>query len=254
MIRHLTALAALTLTIGCQQAAKAPVHDTFTRLSSDKADSANIHMLGYGKTSSPVKVRANSYGWFQLSGNVGDDVSIWVRSSNGDAVAFLLDANDDVLAVGDDAEYGTSDAHLTATLPADGTYLIAFREYAYSAASFTVALTGAGVLTCAADSDCTAVPQAGCCDNGYLAAVNKGRAADYPLLYACTQTSPICSHVKVNDARVAQCDLSAGKCQMIQPQDIHCGGLVTPSHGCPQGWQCKLSTNADLGGSCVQAN
>jgi hypothetical protein len=254
MTRHLTALAALTLTIGCQQAAKAPVHDTFTRLLSGKADSANISSLGYGKTSSPVMVRANSYGWFQLSGNIGDDISIWVRSQNGDAVAFLLDANDDVIASNDDADYSTSDAHLTATLPADGTYFIAFREYSYSAATFTVSLSGSGVLTCAVDNDCIAVAQAGCCDNGYLAAVNKGRTADYAALYACSQMSPICSLVKVNETRVAQCDFSAGKCQMIQPQDIHCGGFINPNHGCPQNWQCKLDVNADLGGSCVHSN
>jgi hypothetical protein len=254
MTRQLAALALFTLITGCRQAAKAPVHDTFTKLSSSKADSAAIGSLGFGKTTSPITVRANNYGWLMLSGNIGDDVSIWVRSTNGDAVAFLLDANDDVLAANDDADDTTTDAHIVATLPADGTYYIAFREYSYSSATFTVALSGSGVLTCAADSDCVAVPRAGCCDNGYLAAVNQARTADYALLYACTDATPVCSQLKVDDTRVAQCDFSAGKCRMIAPQDIHCGGNINPAHGCPQGWQCKLATIADLGGSCVATN
>src|SRR5260370_10768430 len=117
MTRQLTALAALALITGCHPAAKAPVHDTFTRLSNGKADNGSISSLGYGKTSSPVTVRATTYGWFQFTGNIGDDVSIWVRSQNGDAVAFLLDANDDVIAANDDADRTTSDAHVTPILP-----------------------------------------------------------------------------------------------------------------------------------------
>jgi hypothetical protein len=256
MTRHLTALAAFALiTTGCQTAAKAPVHDTFTKLDTagGKADSGTIASLAYGKTSGSIRVRANNYGWLQFAGNRGDDVSVWVRSKNGDAVAFVLDANDDVIASNDDADYTTTDSHVTATLPKDGTYYIAFREYSYSNATFTVELAGSGVFSCAIDTDCVAVAQAGCCDNGYLAAVNKGRTADYPILYACDQTAPICSHLKIVDTRVAQCDFSAHKCQMIAPGDIHCGGFINPNHSCPDGWQCKLATIADVGGSCVQA-
>ena len=179
MTRHLTALAAFALIAGCQTADKAPVHDTFTKLSDGKADSASISSISYGKTSKAIKVKANTYGWLQFTGNIGDDVDVWVRSTNGDAVAFVLDANDSPLASNDDASKSTTDSHVTAMLPADGTYYIAFRDYYYSAATFTVQLNGSGVFSCAVDSDCIAVPLAGCCDNGYLAAVNKTRSEDY---------------------------------------------------------------------------
>jgi hypothetical protein len=253
MTRQLTALFALVLATGCQQAAKAPVHDTFSKLTDGKADGASIGSLGYGKTSNAIKVRENSYGWLQFSGNVGDDVDVWVRSKDGDAVAFVLDANDDVVAMNDDASSDTTDSHITATLPADGTYYIGFRDYSYAAATFTVQLSGSGVFTCAQDSDCVAVAQAGCCNNGYLAAVNASRTADYPVLYACQQSAPICSDHMVVDTRVAQCDFTAGKCQMIDPSQIRCGGFIHPNHGCPSGWQCHFQGVPDVGGTCVQS-
>lgn len=252
MTRHLTALAAFALISGCQTAAKAPVHDTFTKLSDGKADSSAISSIAYGQTSKATKIKANSYGWLQFAGNIGDDVDFWVRSANGDAVAFLLDANDEVLASNDDASRSTTDSHVKQTLPADGTYYIAFRDYDYSAATFTVQLNGSGVFSCAVDSDCLAVAQAGCCDNGYLAAVNKTRSEDYDVLYACTETAPICAQYKINDTRVAQCDFTSDKCVMIQPGDIACGASTKPNHGCPTGWSCKLGKIIGAAGSCVQ--
>src|SRR5439155_11319708 len=78
----------------CRPAVKAPVHDTFTKVG--QAD-AQVAPFRYGSGSKVVKTRGD-YGWFQFAGRAGDDVEIAVRSGNGDAVAFLLDANDDVVA------------------------------------------------------------------------------------------------------------------------------------------------------------
>ncbi|MDB4967768.1 MAG: bacillopeptidase [Myxococcales bacterium] len=122
----------------CRPAVKAPVHDTFTKVG--QAD-AQVAPLAYGSVSKVVKTRGD-YGWFQFAGRAGDDIEIAVRSIDGDAVAFLLDANDDVVAVNDDADDKGSDAHVSATLDKDGTYYIAFREYTYAPASFTVELNG----------------------------------------------------------------------------------------------------------------
>ncbi len=249
MSRKLCTLLALAALGGCRPAAKAPVHDTFTKMGG-KADAA-IASLVYGTTSRAVKT-SGDYGWFQFAGNVGDSVEVWVRSSNGDAVAFLLDGNDDVVAANDDADGSTSDAHVTATLPADGTYYIAFREYSYAAATFTVELEGSGVLTCKVDADCVAVPKAGCCDNGWFDAVNAAQVDAYESLYACSDAAPVCSHVYVQDKRIAECSNTSRKCEMIDPSMIHCKGNVANAHQCPDGWTCSFGSNLpDIGGTCV---
>jgi pre-peptidase len=137
MYRKLCMLLAVGALAACRPAVKAPVHDTFTRVG--KADA--IAPLAYGTTSKLVKTRGD-YGWFRLDGHAGDELDIRVTSSDGDAVAFVLDQNDDVVAVNDDADALTSDSHLTMTVPADGTYFLAFREYSFAPASFVVALAG----------------------------------------------------------------------------------------------------------------
>jgi hypothetical protein len=138
MNRKLIMLLAVSAFAACRPAAKAPVHDTFTKVG--QADAA-IAALAYGATSKVVKTHGD-YGWFQFAGHAGDDVEIFVRSTNGDPVGFLLDDNDDVVAVNDDADGNISDAHLAATLPRTGTYYIAFREYSYGPAAFSVELDG----------------------------------------------------------------------------------------------------------------
>ena len=138
MYRKLCMLLAVSALAACRPTVKAPVHDTFTKVG--RADS--IVALAYGATSQVVKTRGD-YGWFKLEGRAGDEIAIDVKSPNGDAVVFVLDAYDDVVAVNDDADALTSDSHLTTALPADGTYYVAFREYAFAPARFTVSLQGA---------------------------------------------------------------------------------------------------------------
>jgi hypothetical protein len=148
MYRKLCMLLAVSALAACRPAVKAPVHDTFTKVG--KADA--IAPLGYGATSKVVKTRGD-YGWFKIDGRAGDQIEVTVTSPNGDAVAFVLDENDDVVAVNDDANALTSDSHVVTTLPTSGTYYLAFREYSFAPASFTVALEGtpAPVAPTAAD-------------------------------------------------------------------------------------------------------
>ena len=251
MTRNLFTLALLTAIVGCRPAStKVAVHDTFTKVGG-KADSA-IATLNYGAKTQPQKTRGD-YGWYQFNGNVGDSVDVWVRSPDGDAVGFILDGTDAVVAINDDADYTTTDSHVVTTLPADGVYYIAYREYSFAPASFTLELNGSGVFTCKADADCVAVAKAGCCDNGYLAAVRSDRVDDYKSLYACTDAAPICSHLYVQDARLAECSNLTGKCEMVSPADIQCGGFVRNSHQCATGWQCQFTPpGGDLPGHCVQ--
>lgn len=137
MYRKLCMLLAVGALTACRPTVKAPVHDTFTKVGKSDA----ILALGYGATSQVVKTRGD-YGWFKFDGRAGDDVAVDVKSPDGDAVVFVLDGNDDVVAVNDDADALTSDAHLAMTVPADGVYYIAFREYAFAPARFTVSLQG----------------------------------------------------------------------------------------------------------------
>jgi hypothetical protein len=114
-----------------------------------------IAPLGYGATSKVVKTRGD-YGWFKIDGRAGDELEITVTSPNGDAVAFVLDENDDVVAVNDDANALTSDSRLVTTLPVSGTYYLAFREYSFAPASFTVTLAGTPAAAPAASTDVNA--------------------------------------------------------------------------------------------------
>jgi hypothetical protein len=70
---------------------------------------------------------------------------------------------------------------------------------------------------CVTDDDCVAIPQAGCCDNGWLVAVNSCSVADYTAANACQTSSPICPMYIVNDTRVAVCDPSSNACTLVQP-------------------------------------
>lgn len=210
----LTLLVAVAALAGCRPAAKAPVHDTFTKLGG-KAD-ASVPSLSYGGSAS-VKT-LGGYGWLRFTGERGDHIDVWARSHKGDAVAFVLDDNDDVLAANDDADEGGSDAHLVATLPAAGTYWIAVRDYGYAAIAVDVSLGGTGVFTCKLDTDCVAVPKAGCCDNGWREAVNKSEVETYESLHTCAEASPVCSHLQVHDTRIAVCSNATQRCELIAPQ------------------------------------
>lgn len=251
MTRKLSTLLVVMALTGCRPAAKAPLHDTFTKLGGGKAD-ATVPTIQYGATAT---VSTNyGYGWLQFTGNIGDKVDLWARSHKGDAVAFLLDENDDVIASNDDCDEGGSDAHLVATLPADGTYWIAVRDYNLGNIKIDVTVEGTGVYTCKLDTDCVAVPKAGCCDNGWLDAVNKDEVVAYDAFYACTNPAPICPASKVVDARIAECSNATHKCEMIDPAQIRCGGNVVNAHQCPDGWSCNyMGRVPDVAGVCQQA-
>ncbi len=146
MYRKLGMLLMASALMACRPTVKAPVHDTFTRVG--RADS--ILALGYGATSGVVKTRGD-YGWFKIDGRAGDEIAVDVKSANGDAVVFVLDGFDDVVGMNDDADALTSDSHLTMTLPANGIYYVAFREYSFAPASFVVSLAGTPAPVAAAD-------------------------------------------------------------------------------------------------------
>jgi hypothetical protein len=104
---------------------------------------------------------------------------------------------------------------------------------------------------CAFDSDCVAIPQAGCCSNGWLAAVNVDLVASYEAANACTQQT-ICPQYVVNDTRVAQCGNASLACELVAPTSVRCGGDGVNPHSCPTGYTCVLGPDDTTVGTCAQ--
>jgi hypothetical protein len=254
-------LLASALLAACAQSPKTAVSDDFSGLDA-KADSFSYRMkivgsLDYGHTSSSTKyTKTPRYRAFKFAGNEGDHVDVWVRSTDGgDAVAWVLDNGFHVVASNDDADATTTDAHVTATLPANAsaTHYIVFRDYYTDTAHFTVDLADAHPYdtSCQTDADCIAVDAAGCCPDGTDVAVNANAGDAYAAYAVCTMPPQTCPQHVVVETRVAQCNFTTNHCEMIQPEDIHCGGFIARTHACPDNFACHFSGVPDVGGSCV---
>ena len=242
---------------------KAAVHDDFSDLTGmdEKSDSFSYRMkilgsLSYGDASSSVKyTKSPRYRAYKFAGYEGDKVDFWVRSSDGDSVAWLLDNSFHVLATNDDADDNTLDSHVVLTLPANdsATHYIVYRDYSLSTSHFSVDLAVQPYDTsCAVDDDCTAVDRGGCCPDGSEFAVNTSSTADYAASVACTVTPrPLCPQHMINDTRAAQCNYDTGHCHMIAPEDIRCGGFTMHPHACPMGYDCHFDGVPDIPGHCV---
>lgn len=86
------------------------------------------------------------------------------------------------------------------------------------------AQTGA-FFACTFDSDCVTVRKNGCCDNGYLDAVNAASVDAYKASFRCT-TKQVCPMFHVVDTRVVHCTRDTHKCELVRPDGGH--ELPTP--------------------------
>jgi hypothetical protein len=125
------------------------------------------------------------------------------------AAAFTLLAA--CSAATDPTSTGSTGAPLTGTLVG--------REPGLPCTDFARAPDGgpASFTACTVDEDCVAVPQVGCCDNGWRAAVNRCAASEYEDSFACPQLRPICPQYRVDDTRQPRCVSDA--CTMVSPRD-----------------------------------
>jgi len=249
MNRFMSTMFAMVMVAGCQTQETTPAHETFTLVSADAR--SNIDKIEYGTTSEPIRVGAFSYSWLQFDAKAGDNVDVLVHTTNGRAVAFLIDA--DGGNIGNcDSDGRSRDAHLTAPIAADGTYYIAFRDRSYNRATFTVTLKGHGLYDCTSDRDCVAVQRVECCPHGYKDAVNANETEAYKETRACAQNPrPFCTLNWIDDTRVAQCDRAVNKCVMVEIEKIVCGGFAN-FHNCPEGYLCQSEgPGADRFGKCV---
>jgi hypothetical protein len=105
---------------------------------------------------------------------------------------------------------------------------------------------------CTMDSDCVAVPRAGCCRNGWMEAVAVSQKDAYARAGKCAEPHPICPMYIVQDKRVALCDNATHLCTMTPPEQVACGGFIRNQHQCPAGYQCRMSKVPDVGGKCVK--
>jgi hypothetical protein len=221
-------------------------------------DTSIVGSLAYGETSpATAYTKTPRYRAYKFAGNEGDEVDVWVRSKNGDPVAWLLDNDWRVIAKNDDAGDGSTDSHVKATLPANAsaTHYIVVRDYWRDPMTFTVELKGGPkdfVSGCNVDADCAKV-QKGCCDYQGWTAVRADKAAAYQASLGCAQPT-ICPKIAVRpDYSVAECNNGTHKCELVQPKDIKCGGFIMNSHSCPDGYRCQLPIGvADVPGKCVQ--
>lgn len=127
--------------------------------------SAVAGALASGETSAPIAYSGSPrYRALSFVGHAGDRADAWVRSIDGDALAWITDEEFKSLAVNDDGGPTTHDAHVSALLPKDAPYYIVFRERDYERATFTVSLsTGAGAGTPCATADQVLTRACGMC-------------------------------------------------------------------------------------------
>lgn len=71
---------------------------------------------------------------------------------------------------------------------------------------------------CQQDADCVAVPRVGCCNNGWLEAVNAGQKDAYAKSFVCPTPRPMCPMYIVHDTRTPKCDTNTHLCIMVRPQ------------------------------------
>lgn len=250
------ALAASAATLACSSKSgeKEPVTDDSQELSSWQANWRLVGSLSFGETSTSTRHTGTPrYRAFKFAANGGDKIDLWVRSTNGDPVTWVLDDSFRVVASNDDASANNTNSHIKTTLPAHAsrTHYIVVRDYDYAAFDFTVELDGThDFAACNKDSDCVKV-ESGCCPLGNYVAVRSAAEDFFHDSLGCAE-NPVCPKIMVRPSYdMAECNTNTHKCELVAPKDIACGGRTTNPHACPQGYVCQGAAN-DGTGSCVK--
>jgi hypothetical protein len=135
------ALTASPLVMACSAAPEEPATASDEAALGGLLPSEIVGTIGPNDTSGLIHyVGTPHYRALSFTGDAGDAVDAWVRSTNGDAVAWLLTSSFKSIAWNDNASPSTKDAHLHAVLSGPGTYYVVFRERDYTSADFRVSL------------------------------------------------------------------------------------------------------------------
>jgi hypothetical protein len=236
---------------------KDPVSETQQEISVSQIKIAGS--LSYGETSLLTHyTRApKRYTAYKFAGNAGEEIDVWVRSSNGDPVTWILDNDWNIIASNDDASTSSTDSHIKLTLPANpsATHYIVVRDYWLETMNFKVTLKGKSpdiAAGCNVDADCAKIEK-GCCPLGNYIAVKSDKVSQYQASLNCSQPMACPAVIPQVNHAMAQCNLGTHKCELVKPKDIQCGGFTLNPHSCPPNYQCKLPAGiADAPGKCVQ--
>ena len=224
----------LVLLGACATEQKLPDDDDFSDLADAKADAFSTKMklvdsLSYGTEADVHYTKTPTYRAYTFSADVGNTVDVWVRSSNGDPVAWVLDSTFKILGKNDDASANQTDSHIELTIPETKTtdasttpnvYYVVARNSTTASADFKVTIDGGPGYdeSCDVDADCVEVPDGGCCPHGRHDVVNASSTQAWSDLTACTQSPhPICPLYVVYDPRVSRCDHSTHLCTLVTP-------------------------------------
>ncbi len=102
-----------------------------------------VGTIAYGQTLGPLRyTKRPLYRALRFVAERGDKIDISVRSSGGDARAWLTSSTFATIASNDDAAPGRKDAHIEVTATRAGTHYIVWREKNGADASFEVSLAG----------------------------------------------------------------------------------------------------------------
>lgn len=117
-----------------------------------------LGQIANGETKTNYYYNPPRYRAFGFYAKGGEEITVDVKSVNGDGMGWITTSSFDVVAANDDASYATLDAKVVYKVPA-GTasraYRIVFRDYDLLDATFTVKLSIKGAappVTCSYDS------------------------------------------------------------------------------------------------------
>jgi hypothetical protein len=115
--------------------------------------------LTNGETRTGYYYNPPRYRSFGFDAKGGDEITVDIKSAEGDAVGYVTDSSYNVLAYNDDASISTLDSKVTYKVPAGQTarsFRIVFRDYDLLDATFTIKLgikSSAVQTTCAYDGE-----------------------------------------------------------------------------------------------------
>jgi hypothetical protein len=144
LLRSSTLLLALLVTsIGCgadalfEEGASAPTIDELRALRADEV----LGDLAFGSTAGPIAYTDTpKYRAFRVRAEAGDVIDAWIRSTDGDPMAWILAPDFRTLVQNRNAGPLDRDAHVVHRVARAGTYYLAFREEDQEDATFQVTL------------------------------------------------------------------------------------------------------------------
>ena len=256
-IRAFIALGVVGAAVACSSVNVAKEEVSAEATSEALTSVTNLGTITSGQSKTFKYTSNPTYRAYSFTAKANDKATVDVKSTDGDAVTWIIDSKDKVIGFNDDASNNTFNSHIEATITAAGTYRIVVREYAYWKATFTASLTikspaPVDMYACNVDADCAKV-QKGCCDYLGNVAVNTASVDAYKATLGCS-TPQICPKIAVlADYSAALCNTSTKKCELVKPADIACGGRTLNPHSCPSNYLCMGDTQmVDATGKCMQ--